>query len=141
MPPRVVSRSCPVQNGWLTFEISSRTTGSVSPSTSRLSAEVIVERDTANPVVNLRAVWLGGLRGEPTPLAGASQCFRQLCLLVLAADKETRLARRRARLVDGGGRGFACTGPHYHANYYGAFVIGPDGHNVEAVCHKPQVAA
>lgn len=27
--------------------------------------------------------------------------------------------------------------PHYHANYYGAFVIGPDGHNIEAVCHKP----
>ncbi len=28
--------------------------------------------------------------------------------------------------------------PHYHANYYAAFVIGPDGHNVEAVCHAPQ---
>ena len=28
--------------------------------------------------------------------------------------------------------------PHYHANYYGAFVIGPDGHNVEAVCHRPE---
>jgi len=25
--------------------------------------------------------------------------------------------------------------PNYHPNYYGAFVIGPDGHNVEAVCH------
>jgi catechol 2,3-dioxygenase-like lactoylglutathione lyase family enzyme len=27
--------------------------------------------------------------------------------------------------------------PQYHANYYGAFVIDPDGHNVEAVCHAP----
>jgi catechol 2,3-dioxygenase-like lactoylglutathione lyase family enzyme len=27
--------------------------------------------------------------------------------------------------------------PHYHPNYYGAFVIGPDGHNIEAVCHQP----
>ena len=27
--------------------------------------------------------------------------------------------------------------PHYHANYYAAFVIGPDGHNIEAVCHAP----
>ena len=27
---------------------------------------------------------------------------------------------------------------HYHPNYYGAFVIGPDGHNVEAVCHKAE---
>jgi len=25
----------------------------------------------------------------------------------------------------------------YHPDYYGAFVIGPDGHNVEAVCHAP----
>ncbi len=24
---------------------------------------------------------------------------------------------------------------HYHANYYGAFVLDPDGHNIEAVCH------
>ena len=28
--------------------------------------------------------------------------------------------------------------PHYHANYYAAFVIGPDGHNIEAVCHEPE---
>ncbi len=26
--------------------------------------------------------------------------------------------------------------PHYHANYYGAFVLDPDGNNIEAVCHK-----
>ncbi|HET9643394.1 MAG TPA: VOC family protein [Burkholderiaceae bacterium] len=25
----------------------------------------------------------------------------------------------------------------YHANYYAAFVIAPDGHNIEAVCHQP----
>ena len=25
--------------------------------------------------------------------------------------------------------------PHYHANYYGAFVLDPDGNNIEAVCH------
>ena len=27
--------------------------------------------------------------------------------------------------------------PQYHPNYYGAFVLDPDGHNVEAVCHAP----
>ncbi len=27
--------------------------------------------------------------------------------------------------------------PHYHENYYGAFVLDPDGNNIEAVCHKP----
>lgn len=26
--------------------------------------------------------------------------------------------------------------PHYHEHYYGAFVIDPDGYNIEAVCHK-----
>ena len=26
---------------------------------------------------------------------------------------------------------------HYHPNYYGAFVIDLDGHNIEAVCHTP----
>jgi catechol 2,3-dioxygenase-like lactoylglutathione lyase family enzyme len=26
---------------------------------------------------------------------------------------------------------------HYHADYYGAFVLDPDGHNIEAVCHEP----
>jgi len=28
--------------------------------------------------------------------------------------------------------------PHYHANYYAAFVLDADGHNIEAVCHKPE---
>jgi catechol 2,3-dioxygenase-like lactoylglutathione lyase family enzyme len=27
--------------------------------------------------------------------------------------------------------------PHYHPNYYGAFVIDPNGVNLEAVCHLP----
>lgn len=27
--------------------------------------------------------------------------------------------------------------PLYHPNDYGAFVRDPDGHNIEAVCHKP----
>lgn len=34
---------------------------------------------------------------------------------------------------DNGGPGLR---PHYHANYYAAFVIGPDGHNIEVVCHE-----
>lgn len=27
---------------------------------------------------------------------------------------------------------------HYHPNYYGAFVLDPDGHNIEAVCHAAE---
>ena len=50
-------------------------------------------------------------------------------------------------LVDGfykaalgaGGRDNGAPGlrPHYHPNYYGAFVLDPDGHNIEAVCREP----
>ena len=36
---------------------------------------------------------------------------------------------------DNGGPGLR---PHYHENYYGAFVLDPDGNNVEAVCHRPE---
>jgi len=41
--------------------------------------------------------------------------------------------------LEAGGKDNGAPGlrPHYHPNYYGAFVIGPDGHNVEAVCHRP----
>ena len=28
--------------------------------------------------------------------------------------------------------------PHYHESYYGAFVLDPDGHNIEVVCHTPE---
>ena len=27
--------------------------------------------------------------------------------------------------------------PHYHKDYHGAFVLDPDGNNIEAVCHTP----
>jgi catechol 2,3-dioxygenase-like lactoylglutathione lyase family enzyme len=36
--------------------------------------------------------------------------------------------------TDNGGPGVR---PHYHPSYYGAFVLDPDGHNIEAVCHSP----
>jgi catechol 2,3-dioxygenase-like lactoylglutathione lyase family enzyme len=36
--------------------------------------------------------------------------------------------------VDNGAPGLR---PHYHPDYYGAFVLDPDGHNIEAVCHRP----
>jgi catechol 2,3-dioxygenase-like lactoylglutathione lyase family enzyme len=27
--------------------------------------------------------------------------------------------------------------PHYHQDYYGAFILDPDDNNIEAVCHRP----
>ena len=42
--------------------------------------------------------------------------------------------------IAAGGRDNGAPGlrPHYHKDYYGAFVLDPDGHNIEAVCHKPE---
>lgn len=45
---------------------------------------------------------------------------------------------RRALAAGGKDNGPPGLRPNYHANYYAAFVIGPDGHNVEVVCHKPE---
>jgi catechol 2,3-dioxygenase-like lactoylglutathione lyase family enzyme len=27
----------------------------------------------------------------------------------------------------------------YHPDYFGAFILDPDGHNIEAVCHRPEL--
>ena len=44
-----------------------------------------------------------------------------------------------AAAIAAGGRDNGAPGlrPHYHPDYYGAFVLDPDGHNIEAVCHDP----
>ena len=41
--------------------------------------------------------------------------------------------------LDAGARDNGAPGlrPQYHPDYYGAFVLDPDGHNIEAVCHSP----
>jgi catechol 2,3-dioxygenase-like lactoylglutathione lyase family enzyme len=45
--------------------------------------------------------------------------------------------------VKAGGKDNGAPGPRadYHPNYFGAFVLDPDGNNVEAVCHEPEKAA
>jgi catechol 2,3-dioxygenase-like lactoylglutathione lyase family enzyme len=42
--------------------------------------------------------------------------------------------------IAAGGKDHGAPGlrPHYHPNYYGAFVLDPDGQNIEAVCHAAQ---
>jgi catechol 2,3-dioxygenase-like lactoylglutathione lyase family enzyme len=45
----------------------------------------------------------------------------------------------RAALAAGGrDNGAPGLRPEYHPNYYGAFVLDPDGNNIEAVCHRPE---
>ena len=55
-----------------------------------------------------------------------------------ADDRATVDAFHRAALEAGGtDNGAPGVRAIYHPDYYGAFVLDPDGNNIEAVCHKP----
>ena len=79
-----------------------------------------------------------GANGKPSLwLAPGQERPGPMHLAFAATSRDEVDAFHRAALAaggeDNGGPGLR---PQYHANYYGAFVIGPDGHNIEAVCHK-----
>ena len=73
-------------------------------------------------------LWIGGEGGMNKPLHVA----------ILAKDRATVDAFHQAAIA-AGGRDTGAPGirAHYHPDYYGAFVLDPDGHNIEAVCHAP----
>ena len=77
---------------------------------------------------NKPAFWLSPASAKPFPLH-----------LAFVADNRAQVAEFHRHAMAAGAKDNGAPGlrPHYHANYYAAFVIGPDGHNVEAVCHKP----
>lgn len=74
------------------------------------------------------SLWMHEATQTPAPLH-----------LAFTADNRRQVDEFHRAALEAGGKDNGGPGlrPHYHANYYGAFVIGPDGHNVEAVCHKP----
>ena len=56
-----------------------------------------------------------------------------------ATDRKQVVAFHAAALAAGGtDNGAPGPRPHYHAGYYGAFVLDPDGHNIEVVCHTSE---
>ena len=56
-----------------------------------------------------------------------------------AENREQVRAFHRAALAAGGrDNGAPGIRAKYHPDYYGAFVFDPDGHNIEAVCHRPE---
>ena len=59
--------------------------------------------------------------------------------IAFAADSHEQVDAFYRAAIAAGGKDNGPPGPrpHYHPNYYGAFVFDPDGHNIEAVCHKP----
>jgi catechol 2,3-dioxygenase-like lactoylglutathione lyase family enzyme len=83
-----------------------------------------------------------GVQGRPTFWIDTSQHAHAgggVHVAFTAPDRATVMTFYRAALeagaTDNGAPGLR---PHYHPNYYGAFVLDPDGHNIEAVCHLPE---
>jgi catechol 2,3-dioxygenase-like lactoylglutathione lyase family enzyme len=72
--------------------------------------------------------WIDG-RKAPKDIIHVA--FRAKGRAIVRGFYETAIA---AGGKDNGGPGVR---PHYHEHYYGAFVLDPDGHNIEAVCHEP----
>lgn len=69
--------------------------------------------------------------GGPAASTGCHLAWR-------AATRAQVDAFHRAALAAGGrDNGPPGLRPDYHAHYYGAFVIDPEGNNIEAVCHAP----
>jgi catechol 2,3-dioxygenase-like lactoylglutathione lyase family enzyme len=83
--------------------------------------------------------WAGlGKGGKPEFWFGAGgEKQRPLHIAFIADNRDQVRAFHAAALAAGG----TDNGPPgiraiYHPDYFGAFVLGPDGHNVEAVCHR-----
>jgi catechol 2,3-dioxygenase-like lactoylglutathione lyase family enzyme len=80
-----------------------------------------------------------GANGTPDFWIGGEGGLNRAIHVALAAkDRATVDAFYRAALAAGGrDNGAPGLRPHYHPNYYAAFVLDPDGHNLEVVCHAP----
>jgi len=85
--------------------------------------------------------WAGyGRDGKPEFWFGVgAEAQRPMHIAFLASSRE-QVRQFYAAAIAAGAKDNGPPGlrPHYHPNYYGAFVIGPDGHNVEAVCHQAE---
>ncbi len=70
-------------------------------------------------------------------VGGADNTSRVHVAFVAAARAQVDAFYKAAMAAGATDNGAPGPRPHYHANYYGAFVLDPDGHNIEAVCHAP----
>lgn len=92
------------------------------------------------PEGNGGAVVVGFLAHDETSFwIEEGQAERPPLHIAFRADDRGRVDAFHAAALAAGGRDNGAPGlrPSYHAHYYGAFVLDPDGNNVEAVCHGP----
>jgi catechol 2,3-dioxygenase-like lactoylglutathione lyase family enzyme len=96
--------------------------------------------------IGMAVVSEGALGIEMSADGKASLCLFQteekpahLHLAFVAENRQQVQAFHRAALEAGGkDNGAPGLRPDYSGKYYAAFVIGPDGHNIEVVCHEPE---
>ena len=81
-----------------------------------------------------------GANGKPDFwIGGEGATDKPIHVAILAPDRAAVDAFHAAAMAAGGqDNGAPGLRPHYHPDYYAAFVRDPDGHNIEAVCHKPE---
>jgi catechol 2,3-dioxygenase-like lactoylglutathione lyase family enzyme len=81
-----------------------------------------------------------GVPPKPDFWIGEGQPNSPRIHVAFRAENRSQVAAFHKAALSAGGRDNGPPGlrPHYHANYYGAFVLDPDGHNIEAVCHAPE---
>lgn len=80
-----------------------------------------------------------GIKGRPQFWIGSGKPINGRVHFAFVAKNRAAVDAFYEAALKGGGTDNGPPGlrPHYHANYYGAFVLDPDGHNIEAVCHLP----
>jgi catechol 2,3-dioxygenase-like lactoylglutathione lyase family enzyme len=80
-----------------------------------------------------------GANGKPDFwIGGEGGLQKQMHIAIAAKDRAMVDAFYQAALAAGAqDNGAPGLRPQYHPDYYGAFVLDPDGHNIEAVCHAP----
>ena len=79
-----------------------------------------------------------GSQGKPYFWITSRERSGPLHVAFAAPDRATVDAFHAAALAAGGtDNGAPGVREHYHPSYYGAFVLDPDGNNIEAVCHRP----
>ncbi len=81
-----------------------------------------------------------GTSGKPAFWIGTGATASTGVHVAFAAATRAAVDEFHAIALQHGARDNGAPGlrPHYHPNYYGAFVIDFDGNNLEAVCHSPE---
>lgn len=87
------------------------------------------------------AGWAGfGKGGKPEFWLGSGVEKQGRVHVAFAAESRAQVSAFHEAALAAGGRDNGAPGVReiYHRNYFGAFVLDPDGHNIEAVCHAPE---